>query len=189
MDQSSLLRYLAETLDRLSIPYLVTGSTATITYGEPRFTNGVDIVIDMRKDQVRLFCAAFPQDRFYVSQVAVEQAVQARHQFNIIHPESELKADLIIASESDFDRSRLTRGRRLAIFPDYAVAFASPEDVIIKKLEYYRDGGSEKHMRDIASVLKVQGEAIDCGYIAKWAARLGLQEIWQAMLDRSQDTT
>lgn len=189
MDQSSLLRHLAETLDRLSIPYLVTGSMATITYGEPRFTNDVDIVIDMRKDQVRSFCAAFPLDRFYVSQAAVEQAVQAHHQFNIIHPESGLKADLIIASESDFDRSRLSRGRRLAIFPDYAVSFAAPEDVIIKKLEYYREGGSEKHVRDIASVLKVQGAAIDRAYIAEWIARLGLQEIWNSVVERVTDTT
>ncbi len=66
----------------------------------------------------------------------------------------------------------------------YEASFASIEDVIIKKLEYYRAGGSEKHLRDITGVLKVSRESVDRAYIAAWAARLGLEPIWQATLER-----
>jgi hypothetical protein len=62
--------------------------------------------------------------------------------------------------------------------------FASAEDVIIKKMEYYRDGGSEKHLRDITGILKISGEGVDRGYITDWANRLNLTEIWDAIQER-----
>jgi hypothetical protein len=64
------------------------------------------------------------------------------------------------------------------------VSFASPEDVIVKKMLSYREGGSEKHLRDIAGVLRMQGESLDRGYLQSWVERLGLTDIWQAILDR-----
>jgi len=42
MEQSELLRFVVSVLERLDIPYFVTGSTVTIFYGEPRFTNDID---------------------------------------------------------------------------------------------------------------------------------------------------
>ena len=64
--------------------------------------------------------------------------------------------------------------------------YVSIEDVIIKKMEYYRDGGSEKHLRDITGVLKISGERVDRAYIADWASRLGLQSIWEAIISRTK---
>lgn len=185
MEPSELLRYLVRTLEELGSPYLVTGSTATIVYGEPRFTNDIDVVVDLRLDQVPALCAAFPSPEFYLSRNAAETAVRRRQQFNIIHPSSGLKIDFIVAADSPFDRCRLQRRRRLIAGPDFEVCFGSPEDVIIKKMEYYREGGSDKHLRDIAGVLKVQGERVDRAYIADWATRLGLLEIWQAVVEKT----
>jgi len=59
-----------------------------------------------------------------------------------------------------------------------------PEDVIIKKMEYYREGGPEKHLRDITGILKVSAEDIDPDYIAQWAERLDLVKIWEAIQQR-----
>ena len=85
---------------------------------------------------------------------------------------------MMIATDSAFDRSRLNRGKRIATTDDAFALFASPEDVILKKLIYDREGRSEKHLRDIAGVLKVQAERIDRHYIAQWADRLGVSEEW-----------
>jgi hypothetical protein len=52
------------------------------------------------------------------------------------------------------------------------------EDVILKKMAFYRDGGSEKHLRDIAGILKISSGGIDLAYIGDWAKKLGLEEIW-----------
>ena len=184
MEQSDLLKYVTTTLERLGIAYLVTGSMATIVYGEPRFTADIDVVVVMNLSQVPAFCAAFPAPDFFCSAAAVEQAVKDRFQFNILHPASGLKADVIVATNSEFDRSRLARGVRLAARADFEVIFAAPEDVIIKKLQYFREGGSEKHLRDIIGVLKVQADRIDRAYLADWVARLGLQAEWRLIEDR-----
>ena len=77
---------------------------------------------------------------------------------------------------------RFARACRLHPAPDFQATFAAPEDVIVKKMEYYRAGGSDRHLRDIAGVLEVSGKEIDRDYIGDWAERLGLSEIWQRVL-------
>jgi hypothetical protein len=182
MEQSDLLRYVAGVLGTMRLRYFVTGSTATIVYGEVRFTNDIDIVVDLPEARVDNFCRQFPSGQFYVSPEAALDAVRTRGQFNIIHPESGLKIDVIIPAENSFNDSRFSRARVIHAGDNLEVCFASPEDAIIKKLEYYEMGGSEKHLRDIRGILKVSKGRIDLGYINKWAAALGLGEIWEAAL-------
>ena len=178
---AELLRRLALTCEQLGLSYAITGSTATIAYGEPRFTNDIDVVIDLPPDQIKPLLDAFPEPEFYVSVDAARAAVSRRHTFNVIQVTEGLKIDFYVASESEFDRQRLSRARQLAVLPDGAVRFASPEDVILKKLQAYREGGSDKHLRDIVGVLKVQ-ESIDRNYISHWASRLGVESEWQLAL-------
>ena len=182
MEMSDLLRHASDLCDRLSLTYLVTGSTATIAYGEPRFTNDIDMVVDLPAEWVGAFCAGFPETEFYVSLEAVARAVQARHQFNVLHSGSGLKIDFIVMTESEFDQSRRSRKRNLSVLPGRPISFASPEDVILKKLTYFQEGGSEKHLRDIAGVLRIQGEAIDQGYLETWAAKLGVGDLWRQIV-------
>ncbi len=143
MEQSELLRYVVTVLERQGLSYLVTGSVATIFFGEPRFTNDIDIVLVLPRDQISGLCQAFPLPEFYLSEDAVREAVEHCGQFNIIHPASGLKVDMMIPSDTPFNRSRFTRAVRVKPDPAYDASFASVEDVIIKKMEYYREGGSE----------------------------------------------
>ncbi len=140
MEPSELLHFLAATLERLEVPYYVTGSMATTTYGEPRFTNDIDVVVDLRLDQVDAFCAAFAAPEFYCSRDAAVQAIQQRFQFKVLHPSSGLKIDVIVTSDSEFDRLRLHRAVRIPEGEQTAIRFSSPEDVIVKKLEFYQLG-------------------------------------------------
>jgi hypothetical protein len=55
-------------------------------------------------------------------------------------------------------------------------------------MEYFKEGGSEKHLRDITGVLKTSREIIDADYIQRWADTLNLTEIWQAILERMSKT-
>ena len=178
MDSSELLEHLTKTLEQLGLEYLITGSMATIAFGEPRFTNDIDVVVKLRLDQVEAFCAAFPAPDFYLSPLAARHAIKERGQFNIIHPASGLKVDVIIPEDTALDRSRFSRAVRVKVRPEHEVCFASPEDVIIKKLEFYKLGGSEKHLRDIAGVLKILGDRVDREYISRWADHLQLDPIW-----------
>lgn len=187
MEADDLLRHACDALEKLNIAYLVTGSTATVAYGEPRFTNDIDIVLDLKQDQITAFCDAFPANDFYVSEEAMRTAVNQKHQFNVIHPGSGLKIDFILLTDSDFDQTRRKRGRKLSVLSGRTVSFASPEDVIIKKMVYYREGGSEKHLRDIGGVIRIQGDALDVAYIDAWANKLDLTDVWEAVRERQNN--
>lgn len=186
MDPSELLRFLVGVLERLQLRYFVTGSTVTIFYGEPRFTNDIDVVVDLHEKGAAEFCRQFPEDDFYVDEEAARDAIRHASQFNIIHPQSGFKIDVIVPAATEFNRSRFNRAKRVRAGPDWDASFASPEDAIIKKLEYFREGGSEKHLRDITGVLKTSGPDMDMQYVERWATVLGLLDIWNAILQRMQ---
>ncbi len=187
MELYELLHKIVETFERLKIPYLVTGSVASMAYGEPRLTNDIDMVAGIDEGRITGLLAAFPSGEFYVSEEMIRRAIRQHGQFNIIHPASGLKVDVMIRQDTPFDRSRFGRIRRIAPDESYEANFASPEDVIIKKMEYYREGGSEKHLRDITGILKISGEEVDRGYLAEWAERLNLTEIWDAVKRRLEE--
>lgn len=184
MELYDLLARVVEAFERLHIPYIVTGSVASMAYGEPRLTNDIDVVAEMREAHVSGFLAAFPPDEYYVSEEAIREGIRRQGQFNIIHPASGLKVDVIIRKDTPFDRSRFARARVAYPAETYTASFSSPEDVIIKKMEFYREGGSDKHLRDITGMLKVSGDEIDEAYIVEWAERLGLRDIWDAIKRR-----
>lgn len=188
MDPSELLQLVAGILERMGFRYLVTGSTATIFFGEPRFTNDIDIVLDLPESRIAEFCAAFPAESFYLSEESARRAVARGGQFNLIHPTSGLKIDFIVATDTPFNRSRFSRSRRLTPGPDFQATFASPEDVIIKKMEYFREGHSDKHLSDIAGVFKISGGQIDRDYLEEWISRLDLGDVWQEVLSRLDST-
>lgn len=188
MGPSDFLRIMSTELERLHLRYFVTGSMATIVYGEPRLTIDIDLVLELPVEKIDEFCDSFPSPEFYCSRQAVSEAVSQHRQFNVIHPASGYKADLIVAEDSEFNRSRLTRRARIPGGKDFETWFASPEDVIVKKLEFYKKGGSDKHLRDIAGVLKVQGSRIDREYIEHWVSRLGVQAEWQTVIMQSRKT-
>jgi hypothetical protein len=172
MEQHELLLFVVECFENLKIPYLVTGTIASIAYGEPRFTNDIDVVVDMSSAYVDAFKSYFPENEFYLDLDSIKKAINRNHQFNIIHPRSGLKVVVIISKKDDFDQSRFPRIKKLNVSETKSAYFASPEDVIIKKLEYFKHRRSEKHLRDIASMLKISSELIDRAYISSWAKRL-----------------
>jgi hypothetical protein len=182
MDQSDLLAHLCQQFDRVGVPYLITGSQATIAFGEPRFTNDIDVVARLNLSQVVDFCAGFPAPEYYVSLPAALEAVTSRGMFNIIHPESGLKIDVVISKETAFDMLQLTRTRKITLSPECSACFISPEDIILKKMDWHRMGGGERHLRDIAGVIRIQGDKLDRAYIAEQAEKLSVRDIWQDLL-------
>ncbi len=178
MGPGELLRRVASALREIGAPYFVTGATATVVYGEPRLTNDIDVVVRLGSGQVEALLERFEPDEFYLDEEAAVRAVEIRSSFNLIHPASGLKVDFMVADESAYDESRFERAREVDVGEGELAYFAAPEDVILKKLEYYQRGGSEKHLRDIAGILRVSGDELDREYIDDWSERLGLTAEW-----------
>lgn len=184
MVPSELLQTLIALLEGRQIRYFITGSMATITYGDPRFTNDIDAVVELSRDQVDAFCQTFSAPDYYCSKEAALHAIEQRFQFNVIHLKSGLKIDVIIPDDSEFSRSCFARRLRLATDAGHEAWFSSPEDVIVKKMEFYREGGAEKHIRDIVGVVKMRADKLDRAYIQQWAERLQLTDIWRGIEER-----
>lgn len=184
MGPFELLQNIVEILERLQIPYLITGSVAAMAYGEARLTNDIDVIADIKEEHIPVLFNAFPTQEFYISEEMIRNAIRRKGQFNIIHPESGLKVDVIVKKNTIFDECRFKRIHRIYPVETYQANFSSPEDVIIKKMEFYKEGGSEKHLRDITGILKISSDIIDKDYISQWADRLNLREIWDALLRR-----
>lgn len=163
---------------------MVVGSIASSVYGDPRLTQDIDVVVDLRAGQVAALCAAFSGDQYYVSSHAATEAVRQTGQFSVIHPASGTKIDFIMSRKDRWARAQMERRQKMRILPDRDGYVARPEDIIISKMQYYQRGGSEKHLRDITGILKVSAKDVDRADIAHWAAELGLTEIWQAVLRR-----
>lgn len=183
-DQSDVLRHVVGVLERCEIGYLLVGSWASGLYGEPRFTQDIDFVLELPRDKVGMIYAAFGPPRYYLSREALLEAVRDRGFFNIIHNETGVKVDFNVARGTAFARGVLARRRRARILPDLEGWVASPEDIILSKMQFYAEGGSEKHLRDIAGILQVQDDSLDRIYVVRWAAELGVLETWQAILKR-----
>jgi hypothetical protein len=182
MEQHELLLYVVKCLEKLKIPYLITGSIASMAYGEPRLTNDIDIVADIDLNQTQKVKDCFPELDFYLEIESIRRAIRQRLQFNIIHPSSGLKIDIMIPDRDSFNRSRFSRTKRLKISETDYAEFAAPEDVIVKKLEYYQKGGSDKHLRDIAGMMKISAPMIDEAYLGEWTDKLGLSDLWKSVL-------
>ncbi|MFZ2053133.1 MAG: hypothetical protein WAU81_02940 [Candidatus Aminicenantales bacterium] len=179
MEPPELLQHIVECFEKLNIGYFITGAVASIAYGEPRLTNDIDIVADINERDVARLKGCFPDEEFYFDEEAAVKAVRLPFQFNIIHPASGLKIDVMVSKKDEFDLSRFQRIRRIKALEDREANFASPEDVILKKMEYYAEGGSEKHLRDISGMIKISAEILDFAYISDWAGRLNLEDIWK----------
>jgi len=184
MGQLEFLKLVVEILEQAGFRYMVVGSYASGYWGEPRTTYDVDIVISLSLEDVGNITSLFPEKDFYVSIPAAMDAVRQGGQFNVIHPDSGNKVDFMIGKSTPWERQQLGRRKRVEFDKGLDCYVGAPEDVILSKILYYQEGQSQKHLRDIAGMLKVSQGQIDRNYIADWAGKLGVLDIWQSILDR-----
>ncbi len=181
-------RSVIETLESLAFTYSIGGSFASMYYGEMRTTQDIDIAVVLPLEEASRFVEAFQSLGYYADLEAVVDALVYQQPFNIIDAESGFKADIFLIDTeepTDLERSAMARRRREMYDPDTGAEtyLYAPEDVIIYKLKYYLSGRMDKHLRDIAAMLVVQGDALDFDYLEQWAARIGAAELWHTLLD------
>lgn len=185
MKQSEIVALFVHSAERLGIEYFITGSLASMFYGEPRFTNDADIAVEMNETEAINLCQAFPESDFYADPHMAVQAVRGHGTFNIIHSAGNLKIDVMIVKDTPFNRSRFARKRRVQFYDKLEAFISAPEDVILAKLLFFKEGRSEKHTRDVASIVKISWDLLDPRYLAGWALILCVQDIWRSILEKT----
>lgn len=164
---------------------VVTGSVAAMLYGEPRLTHDIDLVVVLDDLEVDALIRAFPEHEFYCAPAEVirlEARRPIRGHFNIIHHETGFKADVYIAGHDPLNRWAIRDRRRLPL-GDTTISVAPPEYVVVRKLEFFHEGGSQKHLEDIRGILRNLGEKLDLEMIEAKVAEYGLGEVWRSVTE------
>lgn len=187
-DPVRVLLHVADLLERLGIPYFLGGSLASSLLGEPRATVDVDLALSLLTAAVGPLVAGLQPD-FYVDELAVRDAVERCGTFNAIHQPTVLKVDFFVLGDTAFDRTQLLRRRLSPVLEgsERRIFVSSPEDLILRKLDWYRMGGgvSDRQWRDVLGVLKVQRGALDLVHLQRWAPTLGLSGLLGRALSES----
>jgi hypothetical protein len=178
---TEFLADLVRRLESLDVTYALVGSIATMSYGEPRATLDIDVVIALGASDLDAMKHLFPPPDFYLSADAARVAVRSKSQFNVIHPASGMKVDFFVAGD-DIERSQLERRLRRALLPGSDAWCSPPEELVVKKLLYYQQGASDKHLRDIASMLRISPEQIDLGRLRDLAIGNNVSELLDRVL-------
>lgn len=166
-------------LESSGIPYCIVGGLAAIAYGRPRLTLDADLVLALEQGHVKALARAFPIEEFYLPPEEVllaEIQRESRGHFNIIHQHSALRADCYLPGKSPLAHWELANRRKLE-GPFGEGWFAPPEAVIVNKLLFFREGGSQKHIDDIVAILDA-GSVPDQSDLLRWIGELGLHREW-----------
>lgn len=176
-----------DVFEKLGVRYYIGGSVASSAHGIARSTQDIDIISDLHLQHARLLVDALTQS-FYVDLEMVQEAIQHRTSFNLIHLESLTKIDIFLLKPRSFDLQAFERTTSSGLENSVAgrqFQLASPEDTILNKLEWYRQGGeiSERQWTDVLGVLKVQSKSLDRAYLLRWAVQLGVDDLLKRSLE------
>jgi hypothetical protein len=179
MSNVDVFRRITAALDRAGIAYMLTGSFASVHYGAPRSTQDIDIVIEADADKLKSFAQSLHRDQYYADINTALEALRRESMFNVIDLATGWKIDLILRKSRPFSKEEF--GRRHAIdLEGIKVMVASPEDLIIAKLEWAKAGKSQRQIEDAAAIFRLRGDDLDHVYIERWVAHLQLSQQWNA---------
>ncbi len=185
MSQQELLAQTVHALNDAGVEYMITGSVVSSFQGEPRSTHDIDLVVSINPSAVEQLLSAFPFPEYYLDKNMILDAMRFRGMFNLLHPSSGNKVDFWILKDTPYDHSRFARREREAMF-GVAVWISAPEDTILSKLDWAKQaGGSEKQFVDALRVYEVQHHNLNHTYLREWVARLGVEELWQRLLNEA----
>jgi hypothetical protein len=181
MPEPEFSRLFISKLNRIGVNYFITGSIASTLYGEPRLTHDIDLVISLDHRDIEKIIKAFPEDEYYCPPkdiMHIELNRTSRGAFNLIHRPTGYKADVYLMGENALHHWAMVNKRSFEVERE-TLWVAPPEYVILRKLEFYREGGSDKHLRDIAGMLANSSDVIDFSFLSVQIKTLGLEREWE----------
>jgi hypothetical protein len=175
-----------EVFECLGIRYCLSGSIACSVYGLPRGAQDIDFLADIQLEHVRPLIDHL-QAAYTINEQALCDAIAQRSAFSLLHLSSLVKVDVILSRGTPFDSLVSQRARQLSLIEGYQPEWvASPEDVVLMGLEWYRECGAtaDDQWNDILGVLKVQTPTLDLTYLRHVAQPLNVSGLLeQALID------
>ncbi|HTU48538.1 MAG TPA: hypothetical protein VMF91_25980 [Bryobacteraceae bacterium] len=188
MSPADAFEPLRSALERAGIRFAIGGSWASTAFGEPRFTNDVDLVAEFTQETLEVFIANLP-DSFYLDAEDALIAVRLGRPFNVIHMPTAFKFDFFPAAGftlgmQELDRAVYLNASALSAAP---APFVTPEDILLAKLYWFRLGGevSEVQWRDIEGIVRACGATLDRKYLQQSAAKAGVGDLLEKALKQA----
>lgn len=195
MQPNEVLVLVTEALESLGIAYCIGGSFASSTYGEPRATRDIDILLTLTLAQAQRIVTHVTSD-FFVQLADLADAIALaptladdpmhRATCNLVHRSSFFRVDLFVSSGRPFEVAQLARRipQIIGLSPERQAFFSSPEDVILNKLEWYRmaQGMLDRQWSDVQAVIATQRQHLDHAYLRHWAPQLDVADLLEAAL-------
>ena len=173
VEELEILELVARRLEEAKLPYMVTGSMALAFYTQPRMTRDVDLVVALSAPGAAVEIVRRFQEDFLFDEDGVRRAVREQGMFNLIHIESCVKVDCIVRKSDPYRQEEFQRRRRMKVRGDGELWVVAPEDLILSKLAWAQDSGSETQLRDVRLLVTFAG--LDRAYLERWAASLGVK--------------
>lgn len=182
MTQEEVIKKVVTGLEKNDIYYMLTGAIAVSYYGRPRFTHDVDLVVQIRIEDAGRLVELF-KGEFYVALEGIIDAVKHSTMFNLIHQETGIKVDCWLLKHTEYDELCFSRRRKETIF-DQEMYISSPEDLIITKLDWYKQSDLQKHYEDVVGIFQIQKGKLDVDYIKKWAEYFSFSGVIEDILEK-----
>lgn len=181
--------HFARTLESLGIPYLLGGSLASATYGEPRTTLDADFAVHMTPEQAAALAGAL-RDDYHVQTDALVEAARLKRMANVFHKRPFVKIDMHVRAASGHSLEEMRRAQSVVVGDSSATSLriATAEDVVLQKLCWFRsaDEVSDRQWRDVIGVVKRRGSALDVEYMRKWALVLDVADLLERAFDETR---
>jgi hypothetical protein len=168
-----------DVLEAIGARYAIWGGMAVVAYGEPRFTQDMDILLSPSGFRDDLFVRRLRKTGYHVDERAVRNSLSGGF-FNVIHLGYHIKTDFFIPQDPAL-RAMIAARRYLPFDEIRRAAYVTPTDLVIAKLRAYKESQSTRHLDDMASIIRIQGEALDPAALDVTAARLGVLGVWRAL--------
>ncbi|MEK7568445.1 MAG: DUF6036 family nucleotidyltransferase [Patescibacteria group bacterium] len=181
MFEETAFKRVVDLFNKYNISYMLTGGLAVTVWGRTRSTLDIDIVLNIKKDDIEKLASAFQKENFFLDKETVEMALDKKLSFNAIDRETNTTIDCYLIGNNEYEAGRFQR-KIVRNIVGVKVNVISPEDLILIKLQWHRDSGSTRHLEDAESILKIT--EVDLKYIKDWAEKQSTTEILENLLKK-----
>lgn len=175
---------LRSALESTGIPYMVTGSFVSSVHGVPRATQDIDVIVEPTRDQLLALMNIFSEPDYDSDTEDALNALRHRSTFSVIDRRGIWKIDFIVRKDRPFSKRELGRRVKIDIL-GVPLDAATPEDLLLAKLEWAKLGESDRQIRDAAGIIEIQGATLDLDYVQKWAVALDIEDQLQAAREKA----
>jgi len=180
-EQRSTFAGVLDVLEALGLEYMIWGGVAAIVYGEPRYTQDMDLVLKLDSRRAHLMAKALKEDHYYVSLESILEAIAHNSYFNVIHFYTNIKVDFWVPGYDPIIQWAFEHRRIMPFDEARQAAYMPPESVILTKLRAYQASDSTRHLEDIERILRVSGPGLDRAYIERETLKMGMLALWRRL--------